>query len=349
MKKLIACGILVCLTVYTAVLYNSVAILFFAEIELLLPLLLFLALVGQKLCVTAKLPQSRYFFSQEETKGLNIEVQNKSIAPIGRCSIKVSFTNLTTGENRQQWLRQPLARGTNQIALPEWELGYGVWKISLKRMRIYDWWKFWSLPGKKPKPIEFIQLPRQYDIRAGGGISEHDPMWESTEYHPYKSGSDSSYTREIREYRPGDRLSNIHWKLSAKRDELLVKEYGLPLGCGLLVGISLEGLTTEMLELLYSLLWGFRKISVNLLLTWCIPEEAEPFQLAILKDEDVYQAMEVLMRRKLTGWGEKPRPDLPARQLWLEPPLRLLLDGEPVEDFSEGTLQERLLDMELIL
>lgn len=30
---------------------------------------------------------------------------------------------------------------------------------------------------------------------------------------------------EIREYRPGDRMHNIHWKLSAKRDEIMVYEF----------------------------------------------------------------------------------------------------------------------------
>ena len=37
-------------------------------------------------------------------------------------------------------------------------------------------------------------------------------------------GSLSSDVKEIREYRPGDRLARIHWKISAKMDELAVKE-----------------------------------------------------------------------------------------------------------------------------
>ena len=37
-------------------------------------------------------------------------------------------------------------------------------------------------------------------------------------------GNISSDVKEIREYRPGDRLQRIHWKLSAKLDDLFVKE-----------------------------------------------------------------------------------------------------------------------------
>ena len=41
---------------------------------------------------------------------------------------------------------------------------------------------------------------------------------------PDLKGSLSSDVKEIREYRPGDRLARIHWKLSAKMEELAVKE-----------------------------------------------------------------------------------------------------------------------------
>lgn len=38
------------------------------------------------------------------------------------------------------------------------------------------------------------------------------------------TGNVSSDVKEIREYRPGDRLQRVHWKLSAKLDDLFVKE-----------------------------------------------------------------------------------------------------------------------------
>lgn len=41
---------------------------------------------------------------------------------------------------------------------------------------------------------------------------------------PDIKGSISSDVREIREYRAGDRITQIHWKLSSKMDDLMVKE-----------------------------------------------------------------------------------------------------------------------------
>lgn len=43
-----------------------------------------------------------------------------------------------------------------------------------------------------------------------------------------RPGSDPSETFSIREYRPGDPIRQIHWKLSTKTDHLMLREVGLP-------------------------------------------------------------------------------------------------------------------------
>ena len=63
---------------------------------------------------------------------------------------------------------------------------------------------------KKTKHVEVAEIP------YSEGYDEY------TE--PDLKGSLSSDVKEIREYRPGDRMSRIHWKISAKIDELAVKE-----------------------------------------------------------------------------------------------------------------------------
>jgi len=53
-------------------------------------------------------------------------------------------------------------------------------------------------------------------------------------------GEDVSEVIQIRKYAAGDRLQNIHWKLSAKREELLVKEYASPVGKELVLLLDLR-------------------------------------------------------------------------------------------------------------
>ena len=47
---------------------------------------------------------------------------------------------------------------------------------------------------------------------------------EAESYDDFQPGTDVSQIFDVREYRPGDRLQRIHWKLSAKSDGLLVRE-----------------------------------------------------------------------------------------------------------------------------
>ena len=53
---------------------------------------------------------------------------------------------------------------------------------------------------------------------------------ESIEYSAYRSGSDMSEVFGIREYREGDSIRNIHWKLTGKCDDIMIKLPSLPVG-----------------------------------------------------------------------------------------------------------------------
>lgn len=348
MRKLVAFVVLVCLTVYTAIIYNSAALMLLAGAEFFLLLFLFVILLIQTLRLEISVPETTLFFVRGEARELAITANNRCIFPIRRLAIKFACHNQSTGEKQRKWLKQALEPGTNRILLPEWSFGSGLWQLQLKKVRVYDLWRFWSLPGRKAGSLDFVLLPVLHETRILGGIPESEATFESEEYHPHKSGSDSSYTREIREYRPGDSLRSIHWKLSAKKEELLVKEYGLPLGCGMLLGLSCPRLTEEILEITYSLLWGFLQISCNVLLVWK-GAKGEPLWTTVLQEEDVYLGMESLMRQRVAEWDSGERPALPARQLWLEEGPILKLDGRLVADFSKNTPEEVLTDMELIL
>ncbi|MBR5642083.1 MAG: DUF58 domain-containing protein [Firmicutes bacterium] len=58
---------------------------------------------------------------------------------------------------------------------------------------------------------------------------------DSEKYSQSKPGSDPSETFAIREYIPGDPIRQIHWKLSQKTDELMLRELGLPIATQILL------------------------------------------------------------------------------------------------------------------
>ena len=70
-----------------------------------------------------------------------------------------------------------------------------------------------------------------------------------------KAGGGYSEQHELREYRPGDNLNQIHWKLSAKTGDLIIREPMEPLHNRMLLTMDLRGTPAELDRKLGQLLW----------------------------------------------------------------------------------------------
>lgn len=68
-------------------------------------------------------------------------------------------------------------------------------------------------------PESNIELP-QINLSTSGVANDDEVQ--------YVKGDDVSQISQVRDYIPGDKLQNIHWKLSAKKEELQVKEFSKP-------------------------------------------------------------------------------------------------------------------------
>ena len=71
------------------------------------------------------------------------------------------------------------------------------------------------------------------------------PDAQGERYSQRKPGDDPTELFALREYREGDRLSRIHWKLSQKMGKPLVKELGLPIADHLFFLLDLNGTGVE--------------------------------------------------------------------------------------------------------
>ncbi len=124
-----------------------------------------------------------------------------------------------------------------------------------EKARIYDYaGLFWLGIYKKgaaavlvrPEPVPVRNLPQlercvaaAWRPKAGGGFSEN---------------------HELRLYRPGDSLNQIHWKLSAKTKKYIIREPQEPEKSSLLLSLALRGTPEEMDRKLGRLLWLSRHL-----------------------------------------------------------------------------------------
>ncbi len=96
-------------------------------------------------------------------------------------------------------------------------LAVSVTQIKMKDMLGLSMWK-----KRVEEMTEISIMPERITGISYDKTALEQGMLESEE--STKRGNDFSDVQEIREYIPGDKLMSIHWKLSAKRDILMVKD-----------------------------------------------------------------------------------------------------------------------------
>lgn len=99
----------------------------------------------------------------------------------------------------------------------------GLIQVELKRYTLRDVFGFVDIYHECSGEVFYIKvLPIMKEV--DDSIRESLVLGVNDNEDNTKKGNELAETGNIREYIPGDRIKDIHWKLSAKRDLLLVKE-----------------------------------------------------------------------------------------------------------------------------
>lgn len=163
----------------------------------------------------------------EKNVELNIRMHAQGLMPV-RVEINLETENRLTGETvpvKVSLTVQPRCRETMQFLIAERHCG----KITIhtKSVSICDIFGIGRFRAECAEEISYLLLPPTGKI----GLMEVLPGQYDANGERYlegKAGDDLSEVFEIREYREGDRINGIHWKLSSKAGELVVKEGSCP-------------------------------------------------------------------------------------------------------------------------
>lgn len=152
-----------------------------------------------------------------------LECTNRSFFPLFACIFDFTLQNLYKPNTVIHKLSLPILPGKkNKIQIPVETAFCGLLSLEAKALHISDYLHFITKEIPINIKVQVPVLPATTDISLPSTAPVSDGMEEFTESD--NKGNLSSDIKEIREYRPGDRLQRIHWKLSAKLDDLLVKE-----------------------------------------------------------------------------------------------------------------------------
>lgn len=154
---------------------------------------------------------------------VRLGIHNPAWLGVMNCKFMLEVSNLFYGTSRQHELRVPIrARKGQTVTYPVTITKCGRIEFRICYAVLEDFLGITSFRREFADPYVAVVLPSQQgeiETDLNGYTEGMEEVEEST-----KKGSDFSEVQDVREYLPGDKLQNIHWKLSVKRDMLMVKE-----------------------------------------------------------------------------------------------------------------------------
>ena len=111
----------------------------------------------------------------------------------------------------------------------------GSINVCVKRIRIYDFLGILCVSRKCEGSASVKVMPEFQLMPLEITRSTREYQADADVYSGERKGDDPSEVYQVREYHIRDSLKDIHWKLSAREGELMIKERGFPLGCVVLI------------------------------------------------------------------------------------------------------------------
>ncbi|NBK79824.1 DUF58 domain-containing protein [bacterium D16-76] len=191
---------------------------------------------------------------------LRVEARTPWPLPSGPVRLRLTVHNTLTGSRRQEGLLLTIGEKPLLLEHALHSAASGLVACTATKVRACDLLGLFSLPValRGQNRCSAFFFPAVY-APALSVRPVRNPDSNGERYSQTKPGDDLSELFGLREYRPGDKVSHIHWKLSQKTGRTLVKEPSLPLADCLLFLLDLNGQGPEADVLLdvFATLSGF--------------------------------------------------------------------------------------------
>nr|MBP3598698.1 DUF58 domain-containing protein [Eubacterium sp.] len=235
--------------------YGTVAVM---GALLIVPVFMFLFLVIMRIHTTAEVTCKNPVAEKDTlekparaTIALSVENEGK-ILPISKGVVWVRYENFFSGEKGRMKIRFSVDAGKRRgRRIPVVVHHCGNVSIQVEKVKIYDYLNLFAMTvGKKFERQDILVMPPLKEIYLGRDRWYNETNEDSDRFSLYKKGDDPSEIFDIREFKDGDRFQQIHWKLSSKTGQFMVKEGSLPLAKAIHIYIDLCAATSREADLL---------------------------------------------------------------------------------------------------
>ena len=251
---------------------------------------------------------------------------NAARLPLPRITFTLGLENLLTGERITVRRSLPAAsrgaRTPEEIPAPH----CGTWVCAVFSPRVCDLLGLFSFRLPPPPPCRVLVLPVPTREDPPPGM---DRGAEGAGMKP-RPGGGPGEDYDLRAYRPGDPLRAVHWKLSSKRDELIVRE-------GVQPQDTLWNLTFDhfgapevferVLDRLYTVGSVLLTRGQRMLVQWAEPSTGAVRCMAVSDEASFLAALDTLLRDPAPGTGRSICESLPDAGAGPDAALRIHIDA----------------------
>jgi len=149
-----------------------------------------------------------------------VSVESPNGLPLPRLTFRLTGENLLTSQKQSHRLSLPGVARRRPVELNASTAHCGLLELRAERARVNDYLGLFSLPVAVPPPARMLCRPVPVDVELPS-----IPEGQGVRFSPLgaaHTGPGEDY--DLRDYRPGDPMRSVHWKLSSKWDELIVRE-----------------------------------------------------------------------------------------------------------------------------
>lgn len=351
-KALYLCLLL--FTAYVEVMYDDSHGILFLGFELLLFLAMLALALYLKFHVRVEAKVEAYCVNKGKPVVAQVTVSNRGWLPASRIQGRFGLEDawgFTDGQEVFQCEADARKRLTKVYRFP---VAYcGKYSFCVKKAKVSDYLGLFRFSAGKESRDDVNVLPDFYEIPVEITEGTRTFPVDGDEYDPHRSGDDPSEIFQIREYRPGDGMQRIHWKMSAKAGEWMTKEYGLPVGCCVLVLLDLKqdrgdlagaSRWDQILETAVSVSYSLALAGCMHDMAWFEARTGNIRRVSIRGEEDVFRLQEDVLEAfpyedgddLEAGYASRFPEKRYATVLRLDASLILWKDGEIYADLSQG-------------
>ena len=284
---------IVFIILYLALIFESTGFALLGFSVAAMGVLSFVVLLWQVKRVSVDLSVPLRTAQKAQSFGIRIKIQNHAVLPIGRIGLTIRYGE-RKAEKREKitFMIDKVRQGKNELTRSLSIHGAGDYEFIARKVRVYDPFGLFFLSIRNKSITHVMILPEisEVPVRLGEAVKQF--YGEPVAYDDLRAGNDPSETFGVREFRDGDKLQRVHWKLSARTEELVVKEDAQPKCCPVILlmpeGADKNG---EILDYMASLSFTLMDQHCGHYMVWQSESRGDLIRARVEDEESFYYAL----------------------------------------------------------